>query len=241
MCAVAKSYQRCDIMGEPFTQNGRQYVTIETPFGELKNVRWYTDAEYARMYKETEPKRFRSLKSVLGFGDAGYIYVYLGNTYEHLAWFKAEPECRYHKIWGWFTPSNEEVSNDLPEGIRVEKLCWEDVSYGTDVSESLAEKAVNNLKYKDLNSLSEYIGEIGDRDTFELTVKKAISLESFYGSSTMHIMEDKNGNTFVWNTASKTLEVNKTYRMKGTIKDHKEYRGVKQTILTRCTLLKDKE
>lgn len=238
---VAKSYQRCDIMGEPFVKNGRQYVTIETPFGAMKNVRWYSDAEYTRLYGKNEPKQSKPLRDVLGFGEAGYIYIYLGNTYENLNWFKAEPECRYHKIWGWYTPSNEEVSNDLPEGIRVEKLCWEDVSYGTDVNETLAEKAVNNLKYKDIESASEYVGEIGDRENFELTIKKAIGLEGFYGHSTMHIMEDACGNVFVWNTASKTLKVGETYKMKGTIKDHREYRGIKQTVLTRCALLKDKK
>ena len=105
----------------------------------------------------------------------------------------------------------------------------------------MAEKAVNALKYKNVESVSEYVGEIGDREIFELTIQKAIGLDGMYGHSTMHIMEDTVGNVFVWNTASKTLEVGKTYKMKGTVKDHREYRGVKQTVLTRCTLIKGKE
>ena len=237
---VAKSYQTCDIVGDVFTKNGRQYVTIQTPFGAFKNVRWYTDTEYAKMYGE-ENKRFRPLKDVLGFGEAGYVYIYLGNTYENLDWFKAEPNCKYHKLWGWYTASSETVPNILPEGIEVEKLYWEDISVGDEVSEAMAEKAVNALKYKNVESISEYVGEIGDREVFELTIQKAIGLEGMYGHSTMHIMEDTVGNVFVWNTASKTLEVGKTYKMKGTVKDHREYRGVKQTVLTRCTLIKGKE
>lgn len=242
MCAVAKSYQRCDIMGEPFVKNGRKYVTIETPFGMMKNVRWYTDAEYARMYKE-DPKTTESLRDVLGFGDAGYITIYLGNTYENLSWFKAEPECRYHKIWGWYTPSDKELPEDIPEGISTARLEWEKVvdGNGTAVNETKAQDAVNEIKYANVESVSEYIGEIGSREEFTLTVKKAIAIYGAYGTSTMHIMEDEDGNVFVWTTAAKDLERDVTYVLKGTIKDHKEYRGVKQTVLTRCKVMKELE
>jgi hypothetical protein len=120
MCAVAKSYMRCDIMGEPFKQNGRMYVTIETPTGAMKNVRWYTDAEWARMYPNEDISVAKAnSRTILGFGEAGYITIYYGDTYKNLDWFKAEPECRYHKIWGWYTPSNEEVSAVLPEGVET--------------------------------------------------------------------------------------------------------------------------
>ena len=241
MCAVAKSYMRCDIMGEPFKQNGRMYVTIETPTGAMKNVRWYTDAEWSRMYPNEDISVAKAnSRTILGFGEAGYITIYYGDTYKNLDWFKAEPECRYHKIWGWYTPSNEEASVVLPEGVETGILHWNDiVNEADDVDEVLALKAVNAIRYANEKS-GQFVGEIGDRDTFVLTVTKVIPLEGYYGSSNMHIMKDDNDNTFVWTTAAKTLEVNSTYCLKGTIKDHKEYHGVNQTILTRCTLVKDK-
>lgn len=239
MCAVAKSYQRCDIMGEPFTQNGRQYVTIETPFGELKNVRWYSDAEYARMYPNAT-KGNVSYRNILGFGDAGYITVYYGETYPHLDWFKEQPACRYNKYFGWFTPSDETVDEEIPEGVEVGKVYWDAVcnEFGA-VDENKATAVMAELRYKDVDAGS-YVGEIGERRDFTLRIKKAIAIAGYYGMSTMHIMEDADGNTFVWTTAAKTLDVGETYNLKGTIKDHKEYKGIKQTILTRCALKKEK-
>lgn len=237
---VAKSYAKCDILGEPFTKNGRKYVTIETPFGGIKNVRWYSDAEYARMYPNAT-KGKPSYREILGFGEAGYITIYYGETYPNLAWFKERPECRYHKVFGWYTPSNETVCDEIPEGIQTAVIQWNDVKNSWDeVDEDKATALIAELKYADVPS-GEFVGEIGDRIEFELKIKKAITLTGMYGISTMHVMEDENGNTFIWTTASKTLEVGTTYRMKGTIKDHKEYKGVKQTVLTRCTLLKNKE
>ena len=60
-----------------------------------------------------------------------------------------------------------------------------------------------------------------------------------------HIMKDADGNTFTWKTGN-TLYIptcdgdfvvaNKgdTVVLKGTIKEHSEYKDEKQTVLTRC-------
>ena len=234
---VAKSYRTCDILGEPFLMNGRKYVTIETPFGARKNVRWYSDSEYERMYPAEKVKP--NFRETLGFKEAGYITIYYGNTYENLSWFKAEPECRYHAIFGWYTPSDEEISNEIPDGVKIAKLYWDNVKdQETTLNEDKATEVVEGLRYGDVNP-GNYVGEIGERYSFELKIEKALSLNGYYGPSTMHIMSDLDGNTFVWTTAAKTLTVGETYYLKGTIKDHKEYRGVKQTVLTRCKIIDD--
>lgn len=41
------------------------------------------------------------------------------------------------------------------------------------------------------------------------------------------------GNVFVW-TTSTYLNTNKEYTVKGTVKEHAEFKGTKQTVLTRC-------
>lgn len=240
MCAVAKSYQRCDILGEPFIKNGRMYVTIETPTRVIKNVRWYTDAEYTKMYSE-KAKAIRTPKEVLGFGEAGYITIYIGNTYENLDWFKAEANCQYHKIWGWYTPSDKEIPTELPEGISTAQIPWDEVAYEGSVDENKAQNYVDKIRYANVESPSKYFGEIGARYTLTLTVTKALVIYGNWGTSTMHIMEDADGNVFVWTTNAKDLRKGGTFELKGTVKDHKEYRGVKQTILTRCTVLKELE
>ena len=237
---VAKSYQRCDIMGEPFKQNGRMYVTIETPFGAMKNVRWYTEAEYARMYPEA--KREKPIyRNILGFKDAGYITIYYGNTYENINWFKASPVCWYHKIWGWYTNSDNEVPAELPEGVMSAKLNWEDVSNENgEVDEAKAAAAVEAIVYAKVNG-GNFVGEIGEKYEGVLTVTNAVQLDGYYGTSTLHTMVDNEGNTFIWTTTARTLEKGKTYFIKGKIKDHKTYRRVNQTVLTNCRNVKEME
>ena len=53
----------------------------------------------------------------------------------------------------------------------------------------------------------------------------------------MHIMYDNDENCYIWTTATKALNLNETYHIVGTVKDHGEYKNTKQTILTRCRIL----
>ena len=61
-------------------------------------------------------------------------------------------------------------------------------------------------------------------------------MDNQYGNSHMHIMEDTDENVYVWTTASKSLEVDTTVHMRMKVKDHKEYDGVKQTIVYYCKI-----
>ena len=52
---VAKSYQGLEILCEPYElAKGRLYVKVRTKSGANKEVRWYTEAEYAKMYPEAK-------------------------------------------------------------------------------------------------------------------------------------------------------------------------------------------
>lgn len=98
--------------------------------------------------------------------------------------------------------------------------------------------------------MSEYIGNIGDK--VELDVKLIGRHEyhthfTYYGEKNyIYTMEDANGNMLVWKTAS-LLDVpvkngeeidfihrGDMMRIKGTVKEHSEYKGDKQTVLARC-------
>ena len=87
-------------------------------------------------------------------------------------------------------------------------------------------------------SVSEYQGAVGDKLELEVTVVKAVSLNGYYGPSTMHIMEDADQNVYVWTTAAKSWSEGTVHQIRGTVKDHKTYKNTKQTVLTRCTELK---
>lgn len=235
--AVAKSYIALPIEEGPYMVNGKQYCKVRMKNGSLKQVRWYSDAEFARMYPEEKapavvPDR-KTQKDVLGF-EKGYITIFKGDTYANLEWFKRSI-ARYCKFWGWYIVSTDEIPEDLPATVSPIRLNWELVGKenGELIPESLIAKAIEPLLYD--ASPSEYQGSIGDRLDLELTVIKTITLTGAFGTTTMHIMEDANGNVFVWTTAAKSWSEGSTKRIRGTVKEHRTYKNCKQTMLTRCT------
>jgi len=85
--------------------------------------------------------------------------------------------------------------------------------------------------------ISQYIGSIGEKIQTELTYINSFSFETQWGAGHIHKFLDQNGNVFIWKS-SKYIEVDQgqLVKIKGTIKDHAEYAGAKQTILTRCKI-----
>lgn len=235
---VAKSYQNMKIVGEPYLANGRMYVKLESG----KQVRWYSDKEYARMYPDAPApqKVFKTQREVLGF-EKGYVTIFKGDTYTHLDWFR-QSIARYNKYFGWYIISTEEIPEDLPAGIEPVRLDWKPVA-GVDgeslAPEHIVKEYVDSLIYE--QSDSDYVGSVGERIEIEVKILKAMSFDGIYGRSTMHIMEDAFGNQLKWTTAAKTLTEGNKYLLRGTIKSLGMYKNAKQTVLTRCTVLQKGE
>lgn len=228
---VAKSYQKFAIQTEPFTVNGKQFVVLETG----KRVRWYSDAEYKKLYGSDVPEAPKSQKEALGFTN-GFITIFKGNTYQALEWFR-ESVCKYNKIFGWYVPSTETIPTDIPTGLEPVRINWENVKSNKNDTELKNDDAVKQYVQSLLfePSASQFQGNLQDRIEVTVTIKKALVLYGSYGRSVMHIMEDDNQNVYVWTTSSRTLEEDTIYIIKGTVKDHRTYKNTKQTILSRCT------
>lgn len=81
---------------------------------------------------------------------------------------------------------------------------------------------------------SDYVGNIGERITIEVSSGQLVSsFETQYGVTRVYRFSDLQGNAMTW-FASKGIELNGITKVTGTIKEHSEYNGEKQTILTRC-------
>ena len=237
---VAKSYQELEIVGEVFKSAGRQYVNVKLKSGKIKTVRWYSDSEYRKMYPDepvatTTSTPTRSVKEALGFTN-DYITIFKGDTYAEIDWFHSS-NARYARWWGWYIVSTEEIPNDIPAGIETIRLPWSAVGLdsGKLKPEQSIKEAVEALMYEP--SSSEYIGSIGERLELTLTVEKAVVLEGEH-PSTLHVMRDECGNCFVWTTAAKNWAVGSIHHLRGTVKEHRTYKGEKQTVLTRCMEVK---
>jgi hypothetical protein len=91
---------------------------------------------------------------------------------------------------------------------------------------------------------SEYVGKEGERTTLLVTVKVirgVIGYSPRFGDmhKQMVIMEDPMGNKLVWFcTGENPLNEGDEVAVKATVKKHEEYRGEKQTTVSRLTLAK---
>ena len=120
---VAKSYIGLPFIGEPYIKNKKRYVKVQLKSGKEKEIRIYNSAEYEKMYPLPKPK-WAPQRKMLGFGEEGYIIIFNGaDKYEE--YFDKTNAC-YHRIWGWYVPSNETVPV-LPEGVNAVVLPWENV------------------------------------------------------------------------------------------------------------------
>ena len=90
-------------------------------------------------------------------------------------------------------------------------------------------------------STSEHQGQVGDKLTVEVeSVKCVTSWESTYGyyPTVTYIWKiiDKQGNVYTWKSSKWMDEQNPPKTIKGTVKEHKVFREIKQTELTRCRI-----
>lgn len=103
-------------------------------------------------------------------------------------------------------------------------------------------KRDKELLEKGPKKLNEYFGEVKKRYDMELTVKTISGFDGEWGYTTIYKMEDSDRRSFSWfSTSLKVkLEIGETYKVKTTVKDHKEWNGKKETMLTRITVQKEK-
>ena len=101
------------------------------------------------------------------------------------------------------------------------------VSYNKSVSDTIKNKITYN---------NEYVGNIKDRMIFTVKLLNIHSIDGYYGTTFIHIFIDDKNHNIIW-FASKDCgyNVGDQFNMKATIKDHKEYKGIKQTVINRPT------
>lgn len=104
-----------------------------------------------------------------------------------------------------------------------------------------AKKAEAEAKAKAEAQVSRHIGSIGDRIQISVqSVKCLTSWENTFGyyptTTYLYKIVDAEGNVFTWKTSNFIDEGKILEAMVGTVKEHSEFRGVKQTVLTRCKI-----
>lgn len=82
---------------------------------------------------------------------------------------------------------------------------------------------------------SQHIGEVKQRIIVGVaSFECKSSWSNMYGVTFLYRFTDNNGNVFVWYASSAVENEDRVATITGTVKEHSEYNGVKQTVLTRC-------
>ncbi len=85
---------------------------------------------------------------------------------------------------------------------------------------------------REQHAASEHFGTVGARTELTLQVSRVFETEGRYGVTYITTLHDAAGNEFKW-FGSYELERGSTVKAKWTIKAHEEWKGTKQTVLTR--------
>lgn len=142
--------------------------------------------------------------------------------------------------------ANQEANNNYMNNLKV--VCSEDWCTGRDLGilislvitykRALDEEIAKTLREKEREAekQSEYLGIVGDKIHFTTAKIECIwSGENQFGISYLYKMVDTEGNIVMWST-DKSLEVENNFNISCSIKKLEDYKGVKQTWVTRCRL-----
>ena len=241
-----------DSMG--FGHRDSNYINIQRLFHLVGSV-----TDDFKVYEKDGGTRNQVAYLLSGKRDKNTVYVEPKTNWEDMKeWLKAA----YSEIKDEFTgnihsvifdPYSEELK--LRDEINLKYLglaCYAFVGAKRNHDKEL-ERIAREKAYKD-GTADEYFGEVGSKFEKELMFEKEIGFEGYYGYTYFLFFRDEEGRVFKWSTGNATYEaystasnrngfcdyeVGEKYLMKGTIKDHSEYKGVKQTVITRCKVLKD--
>jgi len=99
---------------------------------------------------------------------------------------------------------------------------------------------MNQKKCDDVKKSREWVGEVKVRQDFKgLTIQSMRYIDGRFGTVILVAFEDEPGNLIRWFASTKLDHIDKgdVVDIKATVKEHTEYKGVKQTMITRAKVL----
>lgn len=221
-----------------------------------KEIRLYTDEEFAKMEKANEKARAKreaereakikaeyagnKLKwlSENGYDENGDTYIVTGDSYSIKDELKAAGFrwCAPLKVWMRASANGYE---DRTIKVNVENLAefsaWGKGTYFKDAVtyiKSLMPAAEDEIEYA-----KEFVGSEGDKLEFDATLVRKSGFDGAYGHQFIYTFVDELNHLYTWFTKKELdYEIGDTMVVSGTVKTHKEYKDQFQTVLTRCKI-----
>ena len=177
-----------------------------------------------------------NFKNWNAFNDSGETWIVLGDTFSIKDELK-QKGAKFNRELGWH------FDHDEP-GYQLYKINMDDVTdtyfdgrlyFSEDVYETVNKIKKENTVYEP--SKSNWIGEIGKKVDADVVLRNYRSFYGNFGETGVFEFEDSDGNTVIWMTSpDRDIDYDHIYWIEGTVKDHSEYKGDKQTRLTRCKI-----
>ena len=156
---TAPSFQSYKVLSaEPFLKNGKQYITVQHPTtGNSRDVRWYSDAEYAKAYGKpatvSSSSEIPNLRKVFGFAN-GPILIIRNNKPTDEEWLN-QSCARYATNLGWYIVSTDVLPLDTPSHLALVPLTFSEFSTSEATIRDTKELTrIINGKVKNRNFLS---------------------------------------------------------------------------------------
>jgi hypothetical protein len=139
-----------------------------------------------------------------------------------------------------FNGSSEYVTN-LKAIASAEFVSYRSLGFIVSAPQAWAKAMERDLIRKsETNAIvNEYIGNVGDKIEVQVTIKSIRYIDGAYGTITLYTMVTNDNHLVKWFASRNVLgeTADAVFTLKGTIKKHDDYNGVKSTILTRCKIV----
>ena len=193
------------------------------------------EAQRIKRYMAKAPAANEKKLRCLGF-ENGSIYTVPGDTYAIKDQLK-KAGAMFSQTFGWFF--KERVGENLVK-VDTDEVLEKD-EYGYLQMKSDAKRIVETKKREANPSKSEHLHEVGEKIDLKLKLARIATYDThytYYGEvHCIYTFEDADGNVYVWKTqAGIDANIGDEVEVKGTVKENGEYKGVKQTVLTRCRI-----
>jgi hypothetical protein len=186
------------------------------------------------------PEANKQFFKKIGFDESGRAWVVIGKAYDIKDALKAAG-AKFDFTIGWHFDRADNGFNCFEISIadvgdKNDLELW-GFKHSCEIAAFIEAKQAEHAP----KTVSEYVGNIGDTITATVTlaaIHKYKTHFTYYGETNyIYKFTDESGNTLVWKTATwQEIREGETYTLKGKIKEHSEYNGDKQTVLTRCKI-----
>lgn len=204
--------------------------------------------------RKTAGERNANYLKSRGFSVEGFSWIVMGKTYEIKDQLKAAG-AKWDNTFGWHF--DHEVTEwptvcisieDHLTRLNIDAESYDDTIgfYYADGTLSFGDEWPITMYIKELREKweannapkTEWYGSIKDKVDLKVKLIRRGSYDTKYGTTYVYTFEDAQGHQLIWKTGN-WLEQDSgdQVTLKGTIKAHSEYKGIKQTELTRCKVI----